>query len=103
LDWIDVVNAIFRSGPDPIPAVANVDVHWTGTGERTVVRSDNPPAPYRPFGGQYERAAGTVQWSAEVAPSAGHPNGYVFDTAFATATTITSAYTAKVRTGVFYP
>jgi hypothetical protein len=90
LDYFDVVNAVFRTGPDPVPAMASVDVRWTGTGRRMKVRND-----VQGFGGQYESASAMVQWSVSNA------EGYFFSTANSSHTNLTSAFTAHVHNGVF--
>lgn len=91
-DWIDVVNAIFRTGPEPIPGTASVDIGWTGTGERLRVRNDAAG-----FGGTYENATATVEWSVA------NDEGYFFSTANSSDVTVTHAFTAHVRNGVFHP
>ena len=91
-DYFTAVNAILRTGPDPIDATASVDIQWTGTGERLQVDNDQAG-----FGGQYERASATIEWSAS------NDEGYSFSTANSTETTVTHAFTAHVRSGVFHP
>lgn len=90
LDFIDVVNAIFRNGPAPVPTKASVDIKWSGTGERIKVDNDELG-----FAGQYENATATINWSVE-------NNSLFYDTANSSEVNITHAYTAKVRNGSFY-
>ena len=92
LDYFTAVNAILRTGPDPIDATASVDVQWTGTGERLQVDNDQAG-----FAGQYENASATIEWSAS------NDAGYFFSTINSSETTVTHALTAHVRNGVFYP
>ena len=92
LDYFNVVNAILRTGPVPIDAMASVDIQWTGTGER--LRVDNDTAG---FGGQYKNANATIEWAVTNAA------GYFFSTANSSETNITHAFTAHVRSGVFHP
>jgi hypothetical protein len=92
LDYFTAVNAILRTGPDPIDATASVDVQWTGTGERLQVDNDQAG-----FAGQYENASATIEWSAS------NDAGYFFSTINSSETTVTHAFTAHVRNGVFYP
>jgi hypothetical protein len=92
-DYFTSANAILRDGSAPIvDATASIDIHWTGTGERLQV--DNAKAG---FGGQYENARGSIEWSAENA------EGYFFSTVDSSETTVTHAFTAHVRNGVFHP
>jgi hypothetical protein len=90
--YLNIVNAFFRTGPDPIDATASVDIHWTGTGERLQVDNDTAG-----FGGQYRNADATIEWSVTNA------EGYSFSTANSSETTVTHAFTAHVRSGVFHP
>lgn len=93
LDWLTVVNALFRpEGFEPIPATSSVNIQWTGTGERVSVSNNDAG-----FGGQYENATASVQWSAS------NDEGYSFSTAGSSETIITHAFTAKIRNGVFNP
>lgn len=91
LDFLTVVNAIFRTGPAPIPASASVDVTWQGTGERVKVRNEAAD-----FAGQYENAGAAVQWSFT------NDEGYAFSTANSSETIVTHALVAQVRTGAFH-
>jgi hypothetical protein len=92
-DYLNVVNALFRPpGFDPLDAMASVDIHWTGTGERLQVNNDAAG-----FGGQYENASATIEWSAA------NDAGYFFSTANSSETNITHAFTAHVRSGTFHP
>lgn len=91
LDYFNVVNAILRVGPDPIPATASVDVQWAGTGERVKVRDEAAD-----FGGQYENAGATVHWSARNA------NGYTFSTADSSEAAVSHALVAQLKTGSFH-
>ena len=91
-DYFTGDNAILRTGPAPIDATASVDIQWTGTGARLKV--DNDQAGFR---GSYENATGSIEWSASNAA------GYFFSTANSSPTTVTHAFTAHVRNGVFYP
>jgi hypothetical protein len=92
-DYFTAANAILRDGSAPIlDATASVNIQWTGTGERLQV--DNATAG---FGGQYENARGSIEWSAENA------EGYFFSTVDSSETTVTHAFTAHVRNGVFFP
>jgi hypothetical protein len=93
LDHFTSVNAILRDGSAPIlDATASVNIQWTGTGERLKV--DNDAAG---FGGHYENASATIEWSAENA------QGYFFSTVNSSVTTVRHAFTAHVRNGVFHP
>lgn len=92
LDYIDVVNAILRVGPDPLPASASVDIAWSGTGERTQVKNVE-----QGFAGNYENANASVQWSAS------NGAGYAFSTANSSEVSVTHAFTAQLRTGSFHP
>jgi hypothetical protein len=92
-DYFTEVNSILRDGSAPIvDATASVDIQWTGTGERLKVDNDQAG-----FGGQYENASTTIEWSAENA------DGYFFSTANSSMTTVRQAFTAHVRNGVFHP
>ncbi len=91
LDYGSVLNAILLNGAPPIPATASVEVHWQGTGER--LRVNNAAAG---FGGQYESALATMEWSAST------ETGYAFSTANSSETNVVHAFTAHVRTGIFY-
>jgi hypothetical protein len=92
-DYFTSVNAIFRDGSAPIiDATASVEIHWTGTGERLQVDNDQAG-----FGGSYEHASATIEWSAS------NDEGYSFSTVNSSETTITHAFTAKVRNGAFFP
>jgi hypothetical protein len=91
-DYFTVANAILRTGPDPIDATASVDIRWTGTGERLQIENDAAG-----FGGHYKNASATIEWSAENA------EGYFFSTVNSSVTTVTHAFTAHVRNGVFHP
>jgi hypothetical protein len=94
-DYFTSANAILRDGSAPIfDATASVDIQWTGTGERLQVENDAAG-----FGGSYENAGETarIEWSAENA------EGYFFSTVNSSQTTVTHAFTAKVRNGVFHP
>jgi hypothetical protein len=91
-DYFTGVNSILRDGSDPIDATASVDIQWTGMGERLQVDNDTAG-----FGGQYENASATIEWSAENAA------GYFFSTVNSSPTTIRHAFTAHVRNGVFHP
>jgi len=90
-DYFTSVNAILRNGPAPIAAMASLDIHWTGTGERLQVDNDQAG-----FGGPYENASATIEWLASTA-------GYFFSTVNSSETTVTHAFTAHVRNGVFHP
>lgn len=90
-DLIDSTNAVFRTGPAPIPATASVDIHWMGTGELRKVRNDAAG-----FGGLYANATSTVEWSAS------NDEGYFFSTANSSETEVTHAFIAHVRSGVFH-
>ena len=87
-----MVNALFRTGPAPIPAEASVDIRWTGTGQRAEV--SNEPGGFR---ATYEAATATVGWSASSS------TGYSFSTEGSTDSVVTHAFTAKIRNGVFAP
>jgi hypothetical protein len=92
-DYFTEVNSILRDGSAPIvDATASVDIQWTGTGERLKV--DNGTAG---FGGLYENATATIEWSAENA------EGYFFSTVNSSQTIVRRAFTAHVRNGVFPP
>jgi hypothetical protein len=92
-DYFTSANAILRDGSAPIvDATASVDIHWTGTGERLQVDNDQAG-----FGGSYENASATIEWSASNA------TGYFFSTVNSSETNVTHAFTAKVRNGVFHP
>jgi hypothetical protein len=77
---------------DPVPATANLDVQWTGTGERMkVVNSDQG------FACQYENATGTLTWSAT------NDDGYTFDTTNEPSDfNLTHAFTCHLRNGAFF-
>jgi outer membrane receptor protein involved in Fe transport len=77
---------------EPVPATANLDIHWTGTGERMkVVNSDQG------FAGQYENATGTLTWSAT------NDDGYTFDTTNEPSDfNLTHAFTCHLRNGAFF-
>ncbi len=91
LDYITVVNAILRTGPDPVPVKASVDIHWMGTGERMKVNNEEAG-----FSGQYENATAEIVWSV-------HNADYAYSTANSSETHIAHAFTAKVRNGAFHP
>ena len=92
-DYFTNENSILRDGSAPIvDATASVDVQWTGTGERLQVDNDTAG-----FGGQYENASSSIEWSAENA------EGYFFSTVNSSVTTVRHAFTAHVRNGVFHP
>jgi hypothetical protein len=92
-DHFTEVNSILRDGSAPIvDATASVDIRWTETGERLQVDNDTVG-----FGGRYENARGSIEWSAENA------EGYFFSTVNSSETTVTHAFTAHVRDGVFHP
>jgi hypothetical protein len=92
-DYFTNVNSILRDGSAPIvDATASVDIQWTGTGERLQVDNDTAG-----FGGQYENASGSIEWSAENA------EGYFFSTVNSSETTVRHAFTAHVRNGAFFP
>jgi hypothetical protein len=92
-DYFTSVNAILRDGSAPIiGATASVEIHWTGTGERLQVDNDQAG-----FGGSYEHASATIEWSASNAA------GYSFSTANSSEVNITHAFTAHVRNGIFHP
>ncbi len=91
LDYLNVINAIFRTGPDPIPSRGSVDIEWNGTGQRMHV--ENEAAGFR---GRYENASAHIEWSASSAA------GYHFSTANSSETHITHAFTAHVQSGAFF-
>ena len=92
-DYFTSANAILRDGSAPIvDATASINIQWTGTGERLQVDNDTAG-----FGGHYENARGSIEWSAENA------EGYFFSTVDSSETTVTHAFTAHVRNGVFHP
>jgi hypothetical protein len=92
-DYFTEENSILRDGRAPIvDATASVDIQWTGTGERLQVDNDMAG-----FGGQYENASGSIEWSAETA------QGYFFSTVNSSTTTVRHAFTTHVRNGVFHP
>jgi hypothetical protein len=92
-DYFTGDNAILRPpGLIPLVVTTSVDVQWTGTGERLKVDNDTAG-----FGGQYENARGSIEWSAENA------EGYFFSTVNSSVTTVRHAFTAHVRNGVFHP
>jgi hypothetical protein len=91
-DYFTSANAILRDGSAPIVnARASLDIHWTGTGERLKVDNDQAG-----FGGQYENASGSIEWSAEDAV------GYLFSTINSSESNVTHAFTAHVRNGAFF-
>ena len=92
LDYFTVVNAILRTGSDPLDTTASVDIAWSGTGERMRVENDD-----QGFAGNYENADASVQWSAS------NSAGYSFSTAGSSDVTVAHAFTAKLRTGSFHP
>jgi hypothetical protein len=93
LDYFTSVNATLRDGSAPIiGATASLDIHWTGTGQRLKIHNDTAG-----FGGQYEHASATITWSAS------NDAGYFFSTVDSSEATITHAFTAHVRNGVFHP
>jgi hypothetical protein len=91
-DFFTAENAVFRTGPPPIPSQLSVDIDWRGTGERQQVREST-------FGGAYENATGEINWSAS------HTEGvpYFFDTTDSSERNVTHAFTAHIRNGVFFP
>jgi hypothetical protein len=92
-DFVTGLNAIFRDGSAPIAdATASIEIRWKGTGERLQVQ--NAPAG---FGGSYEHATATVEWSAS------NTAGYFFSTANSSDISVTHAFTARIRNGVFHP
>ena len=92
-DYFTSANAILRPPElNPVDATASLEIQWTSTGERLQV--DNDAAE---FGGQYEPASATIEWSASNA------SGYSFSTAKSSEVNITHAFTAHVRNGVFHP
>ena len=92
-DFTTSPNAIFRDGSAPIvDAMANVKIQWMGTGERLKVDNDKAG-----FGGQYEHAGATIEWSASNAA------GYSFSTVNSSEINVTHAFTAHVRNGIFHP
>jgi hypothetical protein len=92
-DFVTGLNTIFRDDSAPIiDATASLEIHWTGTGEQRCVQND--PAG---FGGSYEHATATVEWSASNAA------GYFFRTINSSETNVTHAFTANVRNGIFHP
>lgn len=100
-DYIDVVNAVLRN-PDgspvipAVPAVADVCVEWRGTDDTVHLDEDATPNS-GPFAGKYNRSTMAVRWSAETA------DGYSVsvDSTTDTDVHVTSAFTCKVRSGVF--
>jgi hypothetical protein len=90
-DYFTVVNALLRTGPLPLGATASVDIRWTGTGEQRQVKNDTAG-----FRGQYTKTTATIEWSAA------NDAGYVFSTANSSETNILHAFTAELRSGVFY-
>lgn len=92
LDYFTVGNALTRLGPDPLGAIASVDIVWSGTGERTQVRNAE-----QGFAGNYENATAAVEWSAS------NSDGYHFSTAGSSGVHVPHAFTAHLRTGVFHP
>ena len=91
-DYFTSVNAILRDGSAPnIDATASVESHWTGTGERLKVDNDQAK-----FGGSYEHASATIEWSALNAA------GYFFSTVNSSEINVTHAFTAHVRNGIFH-
>jgi hypothetical protein len=92
-DYFTSANAILRDGSAPIiGATASVDIDWTGTGERLKINNDMAG-----FGGSYEHASATVEWSAS------NSEGYFFSTINSSQTNVTHAFTAHVRNGAFFP
>jgi hypothetical protein len=91
-DFTTGPNAIFREGSAPIlDATADVKIRWLGTGERLKVDNDQAG-----FGGAYERASATVEWSAS------NVGGYAFSTVNSSEINVTHAFTAHVRNGIFH-
>lgn len=95
-DFFELANAVGRTGPAPVPATATVDVGWTGTGEKTQVTNEGE-GPHSAFSAHYVNATAIVEWSATTAA------GYQFSTAGSTDVTVTHAFTANMRNGVFFP
>jgi hypothetical protein len=100
-DYIDVVNAVVRQ-PDgtpnipAVPAMADVHVEWSGTGDTT--RLDEPATDNSgPFAGKYQRSTMAVRWSADTDTDY-HVRA---DSTTDADVNVTSAFTCKVRTGVF--
>jgi hypothetical protein len=92
-DYFTSVNAILRPpGLVPLDATASLEIRWAGTGERLQVDNDQAE-----FGGSYERASATIEWSASNAA------GYFFSTANSSDINVTHAFTAHVRNGIFHP
>ncbi|MDX1614703.1 MAG: hypothetical protein R3300_10375 [Candidatus Promineifilaceae bacterium] len=92
LDYFTVLNALVRSGPDPVPSKASVNIHWQGTGERLDVVNDE-----QRFSGNYENANAGVHWSAS------NEDGYRFSTANSSDVHVAHAFTVKMRSGAFHP
>ncbi|MFL5824389.1 MAG: hypothetical protein ACJ764_13210 [Solirubrobacteraceae bacterium] len=58
-DYHDIINAIFRNGPKPIPSHVSFDVHWHGGGHHRKIRDEEFG-----FEGHYVTGKATVQFTA---------------------------------------
>lgn len=90
LDYIDVVNAVFRNGPDPIPSKAQVNVQWRGTGNHVFV--DNDAAG---FNGRYHSTDVNVDFGFR------NQDGYFFSTRNSSSRLTTSSFVCEVEVGAF--
>jgi len=91
LDYIDVVNAVFRNGPDPIPSKAQVNVHWHGTGNQVSVNNDAAG-----FNGTYHSTDVSIDFGFR------NTDGYFFSTRNSSKRLITSSFVSEVEVGAFH-
>ncbi|PON17592.1 hypothetical protein C2W62_12410 [Candidatus Entotheonella serta] len=88
-DFTSFANALFRNGPDRIPAQANVDVEWRDMGEEQGVHEAT-------FSGVYQKATVNVTWAAS------NEAGVFFSTRGSSEQIVTHAFTAVVCNGIFH-
>lgn len=95
-DFVDVVGAILRPpGHSKDPASADVEINWKPTGVVTEIAGPRLSG-NGAFAGTYYQTELELKWTAT-----NHVTGYRFSTEGSSSSTVTSAFSARVRNGVF--
>ena len=64
LDYGDIVNALFRNDPAPVPGKVSFKVVWDGVIDRVKIRNIDPV--YGGFGGSFVYNTAQMEWTARV-------------------------------------
>lgn len=63
-DYVDIPNALFGGGPEPVPGTVSFTVAWSGVNERVKIINTDPV--YGGFAGKFVRNNAQMEWSASV-------------------------------------